>query len=449
MRQMLGLMVVLAVLFALPTQVFGELFTNESFEDAPGGSPVPWGQWGAYASYWGDGYTEFKENDPLYPAFDGQNCARAVGSDYATWFQTLTFDTDWIPGNTYYWGFWAKDIEVGGSTGPVQTAVRFYDTVGEGGNGDVNLDADHTIPADGNWHYVEYEFTISAGMVEMSIYATSQGPGDYLIDLAHLDSTSFDINFATAPDPYDGKIIGTSLTDLSWTNPADMVSVDVYFLDAGTSPRANDPNLGPAIFDPGVVQLVTDGAVSTVSLPSTPVFGNYYYWAVHVTDSSTETQGMAWSYSVGDAPPVPNAGANQYEGLDPTVATVDLNGAVTDDGISPQTYLWTVDPTTGVTIASDTSQVTTATITAVGPATGPYTFTLTATDGTGPVADTMTATVYDTPCEAVYADPAGIATQYPDGHGDIDGDCDTDIEDFALFAATWLDCFDARLGCTP
>jgi hypothetical protein len=195
---MVGLMVVLAVLFALPTQALGELFTNESFEEAPGGTPLAWGQWGAYASWFGDGYTNYRENDPAYPAFDGEDCAQAVGSEYATWFQTLTFDTDWVVGNTYYWGFWAKDLTVGGSAGPVRTAVRFYDTVGEGGEGDVNLDADHVIPADGNWHYVEYEFTIPAGMVEMSIYATSQGPGDYLIDLAHLGAAPFDVSFATA-----------------------------------------------------------------------------------------------------------------------------------------------------------------------------------------------------------------------------------------------------------
>jgi hypothetical protein len=179
-----------------------------------------------------------------------------------------------------------------------------------------------------------------------------------------------------------------------------MVSVDVYFLDAGTSPRANDPNLGPAIFDPGVVQLVDDGAVSTVSLPSSPVWGHYYYWAVHVTDSSSETQGMAWSYSVGDAPPVPNAGADQYEGLDPTVATVSLDGSVTDDGVSPVTTLWTVDDPANVTITNATALAATATIDAIVT----RTFTLTATDATGAVADTMTATVYATPCEAAYAD---------------------------------------------
>ncbi|MHC5136674.1 MAG: hypothetical protein ACYSO0_09780 [Planctomycetota bacterium] len=146
----------------------------------------------------------------------------------------------------------------------------------------------------------------------------------------------------------------------------------------------------------------------------------------------------------GDAAPVVDAGANQYEGLDPTVATISLDGSVTDDGISPMVTLWTVDPA-GPVIASDTSQVTTATVSAIGA----YTFTLTATDTTGAVADTMTATVYDTPCEAAFADPADAP--FP---GDITGpsdvpDCEVTILDFAAMAADWLGCMSTKLGCTP
>ncbi|MHC5123305.1 MAG: carbohydrate binding domain-containing protein [Planctomycetota bacterium] len=441
----------MAVLVLLPTQAFGELFSNPSFEDTNAGQALGWGEWGCYVSGWcgggyytGEGYTELEENNPAYPAFDGQNCARAYGNGYGTHFQSLILDSDYIPGNTYYWGFWAKHVTPGSIDNLVRTHVRFFLTTDTNGSGDENLEVDHAIPADGNWHYVETPFTIPAGMQAMAVYCNKPGDGDILFDLAHLGSAPFEIDFATAPIPNDGKIVGTSLTDLSWTNPADMVSVDVYLLDAGTSPRANDPNLGPAIFDPGVVQLVDDGAVATASLPSTPVFGHYYYWAVHVTDSSTETQGMVWSYSVGDAAPVVDAGANQYEGLDPTVATISLDGSVTDDGISPMVTLWTVDPA-GPVIASDTSQVTTATVSAIGA----YTFTLTATDTTGAVADTMTATVYDTPCEAAFADPADAP--FP---GDITGpsdvpDCEVTILDFAAMAADWLGCMSTKLGCTP
>jgi hypothetical protein len=58
--------------------------------------------------------------------------------------------------------------------------------------------------------------------------------------------------------------------------------------------------------------------------------------------------------------------------------------------------------------------------------------------------------VYVDACEAANADPADMPTKYPNGqHGDIDGDCDVDMTDFAILASTWLDCMSAKLGCIP
>jgi hypothetical protein len=50
-----------------------------------------------------------------------------------------------------------------------------------------------------------------------------------------------------------------------------------------------------------------------------------------------------------------------------------------------------------------------------------------------PVANTMTIDVYDDACKAaVSKDPSAIEL------GDVDADCDTDIEDYAAMAETWL-----------
>ncbi|MHC5142971.1 MAG: PKD domain-containing protein, partial [Planctomycetota bacterium] len=134
---------------------------------------------------------------------------------------------------------------------------------------------------------------------------------------------------------------------------------------------------------------------------------------------------------------------DQYDGLDGGSAIVDLNGLVDDDGASPVTTLWEVD-NPNVTITSPTSLVTTATVAL----TGSYTITLTATDGTGSLSDTMVANVYDDACAAAIADPAQTLA------GDISGpsgasDCVVNMYDFAAMAINWLECASAKLGCTP
>jgi hypothetical protein len=170
---------------------------------------------------------------------------------------------------------------------------------------------------------------------------------------------------------------------------------------------------------------------------------------VEVTDPNTggsayQLAASVWSFATGDDPAVPNAGDDQYDWLDPTSATVALNGLVDDDGASPVTTLWTVDDPNNVTITSPTSLVTTATIDAAVT----RTFTLTATDGTGSLDDTMVANVYDDACAAAIGDPAQTLA------GDISGpsgdsDCVVNMYDFAAMAIDWLECASAKLGCTP
>jgi hypothetical protein len=456
---MVGLVVVLAVLMALPTVAHGEILSNTSFETADGLFPADWGFWNASWSWGGYGYTYYEQNDAPdtwkpaleYPALDGDDCVRLVGVEYTLTTQNSGLSSHGlVVGNTYYWGFWARDILQGGSAVGVSPFLRFYDTFDASDSLDADINIPQNIPADGNWHYVEQEFTIPTGTLILNTSAWMNGDydywigGDYLIDKVYLGATPNEWSFASVPVPAIDSIATLSgpqtLTDLSWTDAADMLSCDVYLkVDDG------DPNV--PIFDAGdlIATGVTTGTVNLASAGVTLTNNTPYVWRVDSTSGTGTTQGYLWWFETGDAPPVVDAGADQYEGLDPTVATVSLNGSVIDDGTSPVITLWTVDDPNNVTITNPTATVTTATINAAAT----RIFTLTATDAVSSRADAMTANVYATPCEAAYADPAGIPAKYPNGSGDIDGDCDTDLDDFALFAASWLDCFDARLGCTP
>ena len=168
------------------------------------------------------------------------------------------------------------------------------------------------------------------------------------------------------------------------------------------------------------------------------------------------TEGAVWTFTTtNDDPPVVDAGPDQYLWLDmvdgdgdPCMVTFTLAGQVTDDGESPVTTLWSLDyseqdPATVVTIINDAALTTDVTI----DGTGLYTFQLDVEDAYTPDDDQVTVIVYGTACDAAKGDPDDIAATYPNEHGDIDGDCDTDLDDFAILAASWLDCMSDKIVC--
>lgn len=267
---------------------------------------------------------------------------------------------------------------------------------------------------------------------------------------------------ALKPVPIVGGTLPAVNDVISWTNPdpnnpADTITADVFILESDTL-ITKDPNLGPTILDPGVVMVANDITAESMDLSDagfTLQAGKYYYWAVHITDPEIGVvEGFDWYFqATGDAPPSEvSAGADQYVWLDGGTNQFTLTGTYTDDGKSDVTVEW-LDlsnpleqaPGTTVTINSPNAAVTTVDV----DGDGWFLFSFTVTDGVGSGTDTVNVGVYVDACAAAYADPDDIQTAYPDGTGDIDGDCDTDLEDFARLAATWMDCMSDKLGCNP
>jgi hypothetical protein len=267
---------------------------------------------------------------------------------------------------------------------------------------------------------------------------------------------------ALFPVPIVGGTLPAANDVLSWTNPdpnnpADTITADVFILETDTL-LTKDPNLGPTILDPGVVQVgndITDEFLVLSDAGYTLQAGKYYYWAVHITDPEIGVvEGFDWYFlATDDAPPFNiSAGADQYVWLVGGTKQFTLTGTYTDDGKSPVTVLWEdisnpleQAPGTTVTINSPNSTATTVDV----DGDGWYLFSFTVTDAAGSGSDTVNVGVYVSACAAAYADPDDIQATYPGGHGDIDGDCDVDLEDFALLAESWLDCMSDKLGCTP
>jgi hypothetical protein len=122
--------------------------------------------------------------------------------------------------------------------------------------------------------------------------------------------------------------------------------------------------------------------------------------------------------------------------LEAGTTTVDLSGVVADDTGDVTTILWSVissPPGSTVDIANDSAATTTATFAE----TGLYVLELYAIDATAQEgSDRMEVRVYADSCEAARNNPisAYVAPLY-----DYDNDCIVNFNDFAMFAAEWLE----------
>ena len=290
---------------------------------------------------------------------------------------------------------------------------------------------------------------------------------------------------ATSPNPSNGSIVGSNLETLSWTNPepfnpAEAITCDVYFLDAGELPLTEDPNLGPDLVHSGAIQIAEELPAEMLDLndalePVLPLDDDhYYYWAVHCTDPnngvSITTQGDIWYFYTGDAVPVVDAGPDQFMWLaqddsdldgenDPNVKWFQVVGTYTDDGkseIADANFVnlnWEWDPDNGeygVIEVSDIHDPETNTVTAVYKTVyaaggdpdmstvipGYWNLELRVTDGGGTGTDASYHWIDETCAGAVDEDGSDLF----DTTFDVNRDCIISLSDFAAFAEQWLLC---------
>lgn len=356
--------------------------------------------------------------------------------------------------------------------------------------GNWNLKPTHTgtwdaIGTDGRstnaWNYWLEQASESEVTVYVNAYAGTMGIGGQ-VDLSGLLNKAYD------PNPENGAVVGTdSVTALSWTNPdpnnpADAITSDVYFLDAGLAELTEDPNMGPDVLNPGVVQIADDITAETLDLTTViPAVlplddDHYYYWAVHCTDphgdpngNPVTTQGDVWYFFTGDSAPVPGKPVDQYMWLsqddsaiggfgdtNPNVRYFQVTASYTDDGKSPivdanfvnLNWDW-ANGELGIEEVSDVHDSETKTVTAVYKTIyneggdpnnttvlpGYWQIRLEVTDGTGTAHGTAGIhRIFETCGEAAAADPDDPF----DGYYDTNNDCIVSLPDFADFAAKWL-----------
>lgn len=243
--------------------------------------------------------------------------------------------------------------------------------------------------------------------------------------------------WATNPAPAINSNNTTALTELSWTNPAGEGDITCNVYIGTTEPNVLAPNYG-------LTTLASGLAGNSVSLAGYPLTGGTtYYWVVDVLDSGTglTTRGFVWSFNVltNVAPTVQIANPIQYLWLgndgDPDSATAVLDATTSDDGIlEPLTYLWEqISAPEGVEVVIDPNDVEDKTL--ILPAAGSYVFRLSAFDGELTTTAAAQIFVGADPCQAAQAKPG-----YVQNPADFDDNCYVDINDFATFAAEWLDC---------
>jgi hypothetical protein len=184
---------------------------------------------------------------------------------------------------------------------------------------------------------------------------------------------------------------------LTWTlpdpcDPGQPVLVDVYVTD----------NLDALLdfTDPEVITVVSQQAVSSVVLQTQTK--TKYYWAVdtYIGSENDPIFGPIFSFTVDNAPPFVNAGADIYTFLRDGTRSGPLNAVVTDDGQpNPEPALmWTVveqpsddDPNIpGIVIDDPTATDTTVTVSGEGT----YVVRLTADDGEYSNSDDVAIIVY-------------------------------------------------------
>jgi len=247
--------------------------------------------------------------------------------------------------------------------------------------------------------------------------ALSWKPG---VDLANPTTpnpgiTGYYLWLSPAYDPADAPSVSEW-----WNDPL----VQVVFIDADTNPAD------------GQVDETASYALGTLQTDA------LYYWAVDESLGAANKDdldhlilGNTRSFETVTSSPIVSAGDDIMTWLSEGVATVDLNGAVTDATDDLTAILWSVvasPPDSTVDFADPSLAATTVALSAAGQ----YVLQLHAVDAMqNEASDEVEITVYNDSCEAAKSLP-----DYVPIPGDLNGDCRVDDLDMAILEEHWLEC---------
>jgi hypothetical protein len=209
---------------------------------------------------------------------------------------------------------------------------------------------------------------------------------------------------------------------------------DLY-VGVATEPNYAAPHYGLSFFKSGTAVY---GGENIVTRSGTLAAASYL-WCVVLKgdkDPSAEILGLPWSFRVSTNQVPTVAPVDIYAVGDPN-AIVTLNGYASDFDNAPQalTYLWSQVSGTP-TVINDTNK-TLATPTVHLPI-GDYEFSLTVSDSVDTATGNVKVAVRATACEAAKANPAYYTSIKK--AGDVNDDCEVDIDDLKQVSFDWLKC---------
>lgn len=274
---------------------------------------------------------------------------------------------------------------------------------------------------------------------------------------AHIDETFvIPAEQAWAPNPRDGAIVSSTTDELSWVqpepaDPTDTVICSVYFACLSDS----EPN---KLIAQGDIDSVT---LSDVDVPITLEGGKEYHWAVDCYDTGTSITTLGprwWNFTAGNGPPEVSVGVSYIwltmdDGdTDANSVVFQLTADVTDDGNPSDilNYKWELtDADSSIPIIGWVDPNTIESPRVKFYATGSWSFELTVDDTDLTGSDGGRVIVYDSACAAAIGDPTDEMLA-----GDVNEDCETNIEDLLAVVDSWLECMSDKLigikpECTP
>ncbi len=243
------------------------------------------------------------------------------------------------------------------------------------------------------------------------------------------------VNDPMNPSPAMGESVPVGEVTLSWTNlldpndPADPLYIDVWL---GTDPN----KLEPAMYAE-VLSNSPDGTSVTVNItePGT------YYWQVdtHIYGVTTDEpiEGRVYTFdTTSDLPPT-SVVIETPDTLTWANEPVQLDATIVDDGASPLTIKWSVDPAIAANVTFSPSDSVEDPIITGDSHLGPITVTVTVGDAMNPdaVSDTMILDVAESACQGARGGFQRLDRVYT---ADFDGNCIINLLDFATLTSQWL-----------